>query len=133
MAASLVTIEILERKKIPENAAKQGAKITQFLLKLQQSYPQIGDIRGPGLFIGVELVKDPITREPYNALADKIIEIGMKNHIRFGISMPILKASGEMIRNIIKIKPPLIISDEETDLICQKFEQTLKESLADLE
>ncbi|MHA1746052.1 MAG: aspartate aminotransferase family protein [Promethearchaeota archaeon] len=133
MAASLVTIEILERMKIPENAAKQGAKITQFLLNLQKTYPQIGDIRGPGLFIGVELVKNPITREPHNALADKIIEVGMKNHIRFGISMPILKASGEMMRNIIKIKPPLIISDEDTDMICRKFEQTLKESLAELE
>ncbi len=132
MAASLVTIEILQKRKIPENAAKQGAKITKFLLEMQKTYPQIGDVRGPGLFIGIEMVKDPDTREPFNELVEKTIEKGMKNNIMFGMSMPILKPSGEMMRNVLKIKPPLIISDEETEKICQLFEKSFKEALADL-
>ncbi|RLI65651.1 MAG: hypothetical protein DRO88_03925 [Promethearchaeia archaeon] len=129
MAASLVTINILEKQRIPENAAKQGAKITKFLHELEEKYIQIGDIRGPGLFIGVELVKDPETREPDNELVEKFLQAALKNNILFGRSMPILKKSGEMMRNIVKIKPPLIISDEETEEICRLFEKSLHEAL----
>ncbi len=131
MAASLVTIEILQKHRIPENAAKQGAKITAFLHELQQKYPQIGDIRGPGLFIGVEFVKDDGKRTPNNELVDKIIKNGLDNRILFGKSMPILKKSGEMMRNVLKIKPPLILSDEETEEICVRFEKSLKQALSD--
>lgn len=131
MAASLVTIEILERKKIPENAAKQGAKISKFLKEMQTTYSQIGDVRGPGLFIGVEFIKDSEKRTPHNQLVDKIIEYGMKNHILFGKGMPILKKSGEMMRNVLKIKPPLILTDEDTDEICHRFEKTFKQALGD--
>ncbi len=129
MAASLVTIEILQKEKIPANAANQGEKITNYIKDLQNEYPQIGDIRGPGLFIGVELVKDSKSREPFNDLVEKTIEKGLKNNILFGESMPILKPSGEMMRNVLKIKPPLIISDEETERICQLFEKSLKDAL----
>ncbi|MHA1766720.1 MAG: aspartate aminotransferase family protein [Promethearchaeota archaeon] len=129
MAASLVAIEILQKEKIPENAAKQGAKITKFLSELKEKYPQIGDVRGPGLFIGVEFIEDPKTRVPNNELVEKIIEKGLKNNILFGECMPILKPNGEMMRNVLKIKPPLIINDEETEKICKLFEKTLKDAL----
>ena len=128
MAASLVAIEILQKEKIPENAAKQGAKITKFLSELKEKYPQIGDVRGPGLFIGVEFIEDPKTRVPNNELVEKIIEKGLKNNILFGECMPILKPNGEMMRNVLKIKPPLIINDEETEKICKLFEKTLKDA-----
>jgi len=129
MAASLVAIEILQKEKIPENAAKQGAKITKFLSELKEKYPQIGDVRGPGLFIGVEFIEDPKTRVPNNELVEKIIEKGLKNNILFGECMPILKPNGEMMRNVLKIKPPLIINDKETEKICKLFEKTLKDAL----
>jgi 4-aminobutyrate aminotransferase/(S)-3-amino-2-methylpropionate transaminase len=129
MAAALVNIEILQKCNIPENAAKQGAKITQFLKELQGTYPQIGDVRGPGLFIGVEFVKDPKTREPFNELLEKFTTIAWDNGIYFGNAMPIVKRSGELVRNILKIKPPLVISDEHTAKICELFEKSLKEAL----
>ena len=81
------------------------------------------------MFIGVELVKDPETREPDNELVEKFLQAALKNNILFGRSMPILKKSGEMMRNIVKIKPPLIISDEETEEICRLFEKSLHEAL----
>jgi 4-aminobutyrate aminotransferase-like enzyme len=132
MAASLATLTILEKHKIPENAAKQGEKITKFIKSLMGKYPQIGDIRGPGLFIGVEFVKDPKTKEPYNELVAKIVEIGWKHHIFLGEMMPILKGDGNMTRNVLKIKPPLVISDQETQRVCELFEICLKEALAAL-
>lgn len=129
MAACLVSIEILQKNKIPENADKQGKKITSFLKDLSEEIPQIGDIRGPGLFIGVEFVKDPETREPHSDLLEKMIHIGWKNDIFFGEGMQIMSTAGYYIQNILKIKPPLIINDNETDRVCELFEKTLKEAL----
>jgi 4-aminobutyrate aminotransferase-like enzyme len=129
MAASLVNIEILQKHNIPENAAKQGKKITSFIKDLSEQIPQIGDVRGPGLFIGVEFVKDPETREPFNELIEKIVHIGLKNGIFFGEQMQIMSTAGYYIQNILKIKPPLIINDDETEKICELFEKTILEAI----
>jgi 4-aminobutyrate aminotransferase-like enzyme len=132
MAACLVNIEILQKNKIPENADKQGKKITSFIKDLSEEITEIGDVRGPGLFIGVEFVKDPETRKPYNELLEKIIQIGWKNGIFFGEQMQIMSTAGYFIQNTLKIKPPLIINDEETEKICELFEKSLKETLNNL-
>ena len=132
MAACLVSIEILQKHKIPENADKQGKKITSFIKDLSEEIPEIGDVRGPGLFIGVEFVKDPDSREPHNDLLDKMCHVGWKNGIFFGHGMQIMSTSGYFILNILKIKPPLIINDEETDKVCELFEKSLKETLRSL-
>ena len=129
MAACLISMEILEKHKIPENADKQGKKITSFIKDLSEEIPEIGDIRGPGLFIGVEFIKDAETREPHNDLLDKLIQIGWKNGIFFGEGMQIMSTAGYFVHNILKIKPPLIINDEETDKVCELFEKSIKESL----
>ncbi len=132
MAACLINIEILLKHKIPENAAKQGNKISSFIKDLSESIPEIGDVRGPGLFLGVEFVKDRNTREPYNEVIEKLVHVGWKNGIFFGEGMQIMSTAGYFIQNILKIKPPLIINDEETDKICELFEKSLKESLSEL-
>ncbi|MFX0008931.1 MAG: aspartate aminotransferase family protein [Candidatus Hermodarchaeota archaeon] len=132
MAACLVNIEILQKNRIPDNAVKQGTTITSFIKDLAETIPQIGDIRGPGLFIGVEFVKDRESREPHNDLLEKMIHIGWKNGIFFGEQMQIMSTAGYFIQNILKIKPPLIISDEDTEKICELFEQSLKEALNSL-
>jgi 4-aminobutyrate aminotransferase-like enzyme len=129
MAACLVNIEILEKHKIPENADKQGKKITACVKDLSEEIPEIGDVRGPGLFIGVEFVKDPETREPHNELLEKMSKVAWKNGIFFGHGMQIMSTAGYYYGNILKIKPPLTINDEETDKVCELFEQSLKESL----
>jgi 4-aminobutyrate aminotransferase/(S)-3-amino-2-methylpropionate transaminase len=132
MAASLVNIEILQKQKIPENAEKQGRKITSFIKDLSEEISEIGDVRGPGLFIGVEFIKDQGTREPYNDLLNKLIHVAWKNGIMFGEQMQIMSTAGYFIQNTLKIKPPLIINDEETDKICELFESSLRESLKSL-
>ena len=89
-------------------------------------------MRGPGLFIGVEVVKDPKSREPYTELAEAMKKECWNQGIYFQGMMPIIKPSGEMVRNVIKIKPPLIINEEEADIICERFEATLKSCLTNL-
>jgi 4-aminobutyrate aminotransferase-like enzyme len=141
LAVALTTLKIFEKHKIPLNAKKQGEKITKFIKELQEDVPQIGDIRGPGLFIGVELVKNQETREPFTELAEKFLKTGVQNNISFGIMSPIQNKLGEVngheinlkpgeyVRNVVKVRPPLIVNDEETELICQKFEKSLKDAL----
>lgn len=130
MAACLVNIEILQKNKILENVEKQGNKITSFIKDLSEEIPEIGDIRGPGLFIGVEFVKDRETREPHNKLLETLIHIAWNNGIFFGEQMQIIASTGGyFIQNTLKIKPPLIINDEETDKICELFEKSVKETI----
>jgi 4-aminobutyrate aminotransferase-like enzyme len=132
MAACLVNIEILQKNSILDNVDKQGKKITSFIRDLSEEIPEIGDVRGPGLFIGVEFIKDKETREPFNDLLDKMIHTGWKNGIFFGESMQLASTSGYFIQNVLKIKPPLTLQNEEADKVCELFEKTLKESLASL-
>ena len=129
MAACLVNLEILQKYKIPESAAKLGEMITGFLRDLSEDFPEIGDIRGPGLFIGVEFIKDENTREPHNDLLNRMIHTAWKNGIFFGEQMQILSTAGYYIQNVLKIKPPLVMNDEEADMICILFEKSLKEAL----
>ena len=101
--------------------------------ELQEKYDVIGDIRGPGLFIGIELVKDPKSREPFTELLEEMLLEGVKQNIFFGSSMPYLSGTGKILmRNLIKIKPPIIITEDDADFICDKFESVLKASLNNL-
>jgi 4-aminobutyrate aminotransferase-like enzyme len=104
-AAALKVIEILERDRIPERVARMGAIFTRGLLDLQAKYPQIGDVRGPGLFIGVEMVKDPETMEPARAEAKRVVEEAWNRGL--------ILATASALPNVIKIKPPLIIEEGE--------------------
>jgi 4-aminobutyrate aminotransferase-like enzyme len=110
-AAALKVIEILERDRIPEHAARMGELFTRGLKRLQDRYPQIGDVRGPGLFIGLEMVKDPLTKEPAPAEAKRIVGEAW--------SRGVILAVASALPNVIKIKPPLIISEAEVDTVLQ--------------
>jgi 4-aminobutyrate aminotransferase-like enzyme len=117
-AAALKVIEILERDRIPEHVARMGAILTQGLLDIQTKYPQIGDVRGPGLFIGVEMVKDPETKEPAPAEAKRIVEEAWNRGV--------ILATASALPNVIKIKPPLIIEEAEVTLVLDVLADCLK-------
>ena len=117
-AAALKVIEILERERIPERVAHMGALLTKGLLELQASYPQIGDVRGPGLFIGVEMVKDPVTKEPATTEAKRLVAEAWNRGV--------ILATASALPNVIKIKPPLIISEAEVETVLQVFADCLK-------
>jgi len=86
---------------------------------MQEEYEIIGDIRGPGLFIRIELVKNK-----------EMVLLAPKHNLYLGPSMPILTATGKLRRrNVIKIKPPLVVTEEDTDFILENFEMTLKDAL----
>ena len=131
--AGLTSIMVIERAKIGENCEERGKQITRRLKELQEKYEFIGDIRGPGLFIGVELVKDQRSREPFTELMEEMLHEGVRQDIYFGPSMPYLSGTGKLLkRNLIKIKPPLNITEEDANFICDKFESVLKKSINNL-
>ena len=117
-AAALKVIDILERDRIPEHAARMGKVFTHGLKALQARYPQIGDVRGPGLFIGVEMVTDPATKEPAAAEAKRVVAEAWQRGV--------ILATASALPNVIKIKPPLIISEAEAGTVLQVVEDCLK-------
>ena len=117
-AAALKVIEILERDRIPARAAHMGALFTRGLLDLQKQHPQIGDVRGPGLFIGVEMVRDPETKEPAPTEAKRIVEEAWKRGV--------ILACASALPNVVKIKPPLIIKEAEVATVLEVLADCLK-------
>ena len=130
LTAGLASIKVIEKAKYGENCEERGNQITKRLKELQEKYEVIGDIRGPGLFIGIELVKNQTSREPHSDLMNEMLAEGMRQKIIFGPSMPYLTTTGKIImHNLIKIKPPILINEEDADFICDKFEDVLKAAL----
>lgn len=120
-AAALKTVEILVRDNVPANAKKMGEFLTKGLKEIQERYPIIGDVRGPGLHIGVEIVKDPVTKEPDVAMASDIYDTALENGVILGL--------GGSSPQVIKVKPPLIINENECLEFLEKFEVSIKQAL----
>ncbi len=116
-AAALKVIEVLERDRIPEHAGNMGERITAGLLDLQKRYPQMGDVRGPGLFIGVEMVTDPVSKQPATAEAKRLVAEAWKRGV--------ILATASALPNVVKFKPPLIISEAEVDTVLTVFGECL--------
>jgi len=117
MAAALANLKAIEEENLLKRAKKLGQYITTRLDELKQKYELIGDVRGPGLMIGFELVKDRKTKRPACQEVEVFIKEGMKRGVIFGGS----KYGG--LGNVVKIKPPLVITEGEVE----KVLKTVKE------
>lgn len=102
-ATALKVIEIMEREKIPERAAKMGVKLRKRLDEFNEKYPKIGEVRGLGPMLAMEFVKDLKTKEPDAETSSAI----MKDALKHGLMT--LKAG--LYNNVIRLHPPLIIED----------------------
>jgi 4-aminobutyrate aminotransferase len=114
LAAALATIDILEREGIA-NAAKVGEKMLERLNGWKMNHPLVGDVRGRGLMIGVELVKDKTTREPVTELRNRVEEVAFEKGL-------IILGCGE---TSIRLCPPLIVSDDEATVGLDILEDAL--------
>ncbi|MHA1940356.1 MAG: aspartate aminotransferase family protein [Candidatus Hodarchaeales archaeon] len=128
--SGLVFMNYVEKANLLENTRKQGKYLSEKLKSIQKKIDYIGDIRCPGLMIGIELIMDPETKKPANTLASDLVEIAKDEHdVIFGLSAPITSDSGELFRNVVKIKPPLIITREDADHILEIFSESLEEAV----
>lgn len=101
--ASLATIQVIEEEKLAENAAKQGQYIMDFFNKIKDKYACIGDVRGTGLLIGVDIVKDRIGKERDQVKTAKICWRCWEN----GLILAFFSS------NVLRIAPPLTINEAE--------------------
>lgn len=124
-AAALASIEITKRMKLLENAEKVGRHILKRLNEMKEKHKLIGDVRGAGLFIGVELVKDKETKIPATEETELIVQYSYEKKVIFDFSMPQISRNEFSFRNVLKIKPPLIITEEEADYALNVFEDSL--------
>lgn len=113
--AAIKTIELLQRELI-NNAAQTGAYMLNQLQKLKDKYEFIGDVRGKGLMIGVEIVKDKQSKLKDTALRDKIVERCFKRGL-------LILGCGD---NNIRFIPPLIVTKNQIDIALEIFERALK-------
>ena len=103
-----------------ENAKLMGAKLKDGLVKLQTRHPLIGDVRGCGLFIGLDLVEDRESKEPATAAADYVINRLREHRILMGTEGP--------AHNILKIRPPITIEEDDVNMILQVMGEVLSEA-----
>lgn len=104
MATGLAVLKVIEEEELQKNALKVGDYLLERLEALKPKHNIIGDVRGNGLFVGVELVKDRMTLQPAVPEIDQIVEI-MKDRGFF------ISTDGPLY-NVLKIKPPIIFSRE---------------------
>ncbi len=106
----LAAFDILDEQQLAKNALEKGKYLKQQLLQLHEKYECIGDVRGSGLLLGVEIVKDRETKIPDDDLGQKICS----RCLELGLNMNIVRMKG--YGSVFRIAPPLTISKKEIDL-----------------
>jgi 4-aminobutyrate aminotransferase-like enzyme/Ser/Thr protein kinase RdoA (MazF antagonist) len=121
-AAGLAVLDVLSDERLQENALQIGGQLLTALQELQQCHPLIGDVRGSGLFLGLDLVRNRETREPAPRQASYIANRLRENGILTGTDGP--------HHNVIKLRPPLVFSSADSDLFLRTLEAILNEDAA---
>jgi 4-aminobutyrate aminotransferase-like enzyme/Ser/Thr protein kinase RdoA (MazF antagonist) len=120
--AGLAVLEVLEEEKLQENALRVGTHLKNRLQDLQQRHELIGDVRGSGLFLGVDLVLDRNTREAAPLQASYVV-----NRLR---ERGILTGTDGPHHNVIKLRPPLVFTEKDADLFVNTLDAILQEDAA---
>ena len=117
MAAGLAVLEVIDEEKLQENSRVVGGRLKAGLTELQTRHRLIGDVRGMGLMLGVELVRDRTSKEPANeetlAIMERTRELG------------VLIGKGGLFGNVLRIKPPLCITAADADFALEVLEVAL--------
>ncbi|MFC2087136.1 aspartate aminotransferase family protein [Bacteroidota bacterium] len=120
MVTGAKQLELFENG-VLENCRNMGKYLGDGIKNMMHEFPEIGDVRQAGLHIGVEFVKDPVSKEPLDNETVDIRNAGFKNGIIFGLA--------GVCKNVLKVKPPLIVTKDECDEILDKFRNSVKEVL----
>jgi 4-aminobutyrate aminotransferase-like enzyme/Ser/Thr protein kinase RdoA (MazF antagonist) len=106
-AIGLAVLEVIESEGLQDHAAAVGGRFLAGLRRLGERHELVGDVRGLGLFLGLELVRDRTTLEPAAAAAARLVE-GVR---RRGV---LLSTDGPL-HNVVKIKPPMVLTEDDVD------------------
>ncbi len=117
MAAGAAVMDVIEQDQLQKNCREVGSYFRAGLAKLQDKHDLIGDIRGKGLMIGVELVRDRVTKEPANTEAIALLEIAKDQGLLVG--------KGGFYGNVLRIKPPMCITSADVDFALEVLDDAL--------
>jgi 4-aminobutyrate aminotransferase-like enzyme len=117
-AAGKAVLDTIQAEGLQQNALEVGRHLMDGLKSLADRYHAIGDVRGSGLFIGVEIVADPAAKSPDAALTTRIVNGLRERRI-------LISASGPRA-NVLKIRPPLVFSRENADMLVDALGEVLK-------
>jgi len=118
-AVGMAVLEVLEEEKLLENAAQTGQYLRQGIQALMDDFEVVGDVRGNGLFVALELVQDRETKEAATDAANTVVNNLKQNGV-------LLSRAGRY-RNVLKIRPPLIFAQEHADLLVSELQNALKQ------
>jgi 4-aminobutyrate aminotransferase / (S)-3-amino-2-methylpropionate transaminase / 5-aminovalerate transaminase len=108
-AAAIANLDFHLAEDLPGQATRKGAKVQEAFRELQKTQPLIGDVRGKGLMIGVELVADPQTRAFGTEAAGFVRQYCLEHNVLIGV--------GGNFGNVLRLQPPLVISEQQLETV----------------
>lgn len=117
-AAAMANIEVLQEEKLPEKAAELGEQVMARLNEFKEKCKLVGDVRGKGLMIGIELVKDA-DKTPAAEEAKKVRQLCLDSGVLVGV--------GGALANVVRLQPPLVISGDQLNQAADVLEKALTE------
>jgi 4-aminobutyrate aminotransferase-like enzyme len=121
-AVGMAVLDVMRDEDLQRHALEVGARLKDGLTSLMADFPIVGDVRGLGLFLGVELVTDRTTLEPARRQADYVV-----NRLR---DRGVLVSTDGPLHNVVKIKPPMPFSGKDADRVVSVLSETLAEDAA---
>jgi len=115
IAAALATLDVIERERLLDNATEVGNHMLKRMADWPKKYEIVGDVRGRGLMIGVEIIKDKKTKEHGAAERDRIVQLAFERGILFLGAGP----------STVRICPPLVVTRDEADAAIEALEESI--------
>jgi 4-aminobutyrate aminotransferase-like enzyme len=116
-AAGLAVLDVIQDEQLQDNALEVGAHLLAGLRQLLDRHELIGDVRGTGLFIGIEVTRDREARSPADREAAHIVERMKDRGVLLSIDGP--------DHNVLKIKPPLVFSRTDADVLLGRLDEAI--------
>jgi len=121
--AALAVLHVIEEDNLIERAHARGARLRAGLEAVGARHEEVGDVRGAGLLLGVEIVTDKETRRPAPRLANAVINEMKERGVLVGLTGP--------DENVLKIRPPLVLDDQDADVITDTLDAALTKCSVD--
>jgi 4-aminobutyrate aminotransferase-like enzyme len=118
-AAGLAVLDVVEEERLQDRALRVGGRLLEGLRGLSERHSLVGDVRGSGLFLGVELVRDRASLEPAPEEAAYVV-----NRLR---ERCVLTGTDGPHHNVLKLRPPLVFSEEDAGLLLETLDEVLGE------
>jgi alanine-glyoxylate transaminase/(R)-3-amino-2-methylpropionate-pyruvate transaminase len=113
----LATLEVIDGELIQQNALRVGGHLMDRLREVQERQPLVGEVRGMGLMLGVELVRDRLSREPATQEAAGVVELCKERGLLLG--------KGGLYGNTLRIKPPMCLTADDADFLADCLDEVL--------